>query len=138
MEMLIRLVIKGEVKIIYITYRKIVIYGGFDMNDFGLIEMQKIQKQLQEKYKDKWGGLSPDKGRNQLLWMMIEVGEVADIIKKKGDNHIMNDEETRDHFVEELCDVLMYFNDVMLCYSISPEELKKVYLQKHNKNIERW
>ena len=109
-----------------------------DMNDFGLNEMQKIQKQLQEKYKDKWGGLSPDIGRNQLLWMMIEVGEVADIIKKKGDSHIMNDEETRNHFVEELCDVLMYFNDVMLCYSISPEELKKVYLQKHHKNIERW
>jgi len=108
------------------------------MNDFGLNEMQKIQKQLQEKYKDKWGGLSPDIGRNQLLWMMIEVGEVADIIKKKGDSHIMNDEETRNHFVEELCDVLMYFNDVMLCYSISPEELKKVYLQKHHKNIERW
>jgi NTP pyrophosphatase (non-canonical NTP hydrolase) len=114
------------------------LWGGFDMNDFGLNEMQEIQKQLQEKYKDKWGGLSPDKGRNQLLWMMIEVGEVADIIKKKGDNHIMNDEETRNHFLEELCDVLMYFNDVMLCYSISPEELKKVYLQKHNKNIERW
>ena len=52
------------------------------MNDFGLIEMQEIQKQLQEKYKDKWGGLSPDKGRNQLLWMMIEVGEVCHIIKK--------------------------------------------------------
>jgi len=100
--------------------------------------MQEIQKQLQEKYKDKWGGLSPDIGRNQLLWMMIEVGEVADIIKKKGDSNIMNDEETRNHFVEELCDVLMYFNDVMLCYSISPEELKKVYLQKHHKNIERW
>jgi len=108
------------------------------MNDFGLNEMQEIQKQLQEKYKDKWSGLSPDIGRNQLLWMMIEVGEVADIIKKKGDSNIMNDEETRNHFVEELCDVLMYFNDVMLCYSISPEELKKVYLQKHHKNIERW
>jgi len=108
------------------------------MNDFGLNEMQEIQKQLQDKYKDKWGGLSPDIGRNQLLWMMIEVGEVADIIKKKGDSNIMNDEETRNHFVEELCDVLMYFNDVMLCYSISPEELKKVYLQKHHKNIKRW
>ena len=108
------------------------------MNDFGLNEMQNIQKQLQEKYKGKWGGLSPDIWRNQLLLMMIEVGEVADIIKKKGDSHIMNDKETRNHFVEELCDVLMYFNDVLLCYSISPEELKKVYLQKHHKNMERW
>lgn len=41
--------------------------------------------------------------------------------------NIMNDDETRNYFVEELCDVLMYFNDVMLCYSISPEELKEVY-----------
>ncbi|WP_404989165.1 nucleotide pyrophosphohydrolase [Clostridium culturomicium] len=108
------------------------------MENFGLNEMNIIQKQLQEKYKDKWGGLSPDKGRNQLLWMMIEVCEVADIIKKKGDSHIMNDEETRNHFLEELSDVLMYFNDVMLCYSISPEEIKKAYLEKYNKNMERW
>ncbi|MGL4337201.1 MAG: nucleotide pyrophosphohydrolase [Turicibacter sp.] len=108
------------------------------MDNFGLNEMNIIQKQLQEKYKDKWGGLSPDKGPNQLLWMMIEVGEAADIIKKKGDSLIMNDNETRNHFLEELSDVLMYFNDVMLCYSISPEELKKVYLEKHNKNMKRW
>ncbi len=45
----------------------------------------------------------------------------------------MNDEEIRNYFVEKLCDVLIYFNDVMLCYLISPEELKKVYLQKYNK-----
>ena len=100
--------------------------------------MQNMQKQLQEKYKEKWGGLSPEKGRNQLLWMIIEAGEAADIIKKKGDNKIMNDEETRKYFIEELCDVLMYFNDIMLCYSISPEELEKIYLQKFNKNIDRW
>lgn len=108
------------------------------MEDFGLNEMQKMQKQLQEKYKDKWNGLSPDKGRDQLLWMMIEAGEVADIIKKKGDSQIINDEDTRNHFVEELSDVLMYFNDIMLCYSISPEELKKVYLEKYQKNMKRW
>lgn len=100
--------------------------------------MQQIQKELQEKYKDKWGGLYPAKGRDQLLWMMIEAGEVADIIKKKDDDRIMEDEEVRRNFIEELCDVLMYFNDIMLCYSISPEELEKVYLEKHHKNMERW
>lgn len=46
------------------------------MSDFGFQEMQAIQKQLQEKYKDKWGGLSPKKGRDSLLWMMIEAGEM--------------------------------------------------------------
>jgi len=54
------------------------------VENFGLNEMQAIQKELQEKYKDKWRPLSPEKGRDQLLWMMIEAGEIADIIKKSG------------------------------------------------------
>jgi len=82
------------------------------MSDFGFNEMQEIQKKLQEKYKDKWGELSPEKARNQLLWMLIEVGEAADIIKKIGDSQIINNETVRNHFIEEMCDVLMYFNDV--------------------------
>lgn len=108
------------------------------MSDFGFKEMQEIQKELQKKYMDKWGGLSFEKGRDKLLWMMIEAGEVADIIKKDGDYKIVNDEEVRNHFIEEICDVFMYLNDVMLCYSITPEELERVYLDKHYKNMKRW
>lgn len=108
------------------------------MSDFGFNEMQAIQKELQEKYMDKWGGLSPEKGRDKLLWMMIEAGEVADIIKKDGDKKIITDNEVRNHFIEEMCDVFMYLNDVMLCYSITSEELVKVYMEKHRKNMKRW
>lgn len=98
--------------------------GMVRMAHLGLDEMQAIQKQLQEKYKDLWGGLSPRKGRDQLLWMMIEAGEAADIIKKQGDTPILEDPETRQHFIEEMCDVLMYFNDVLLCYSVTPRSWK--------------
>ena len=108
------------------------------MENFGFEEMQAIQKELQEKYKHKWSPLSPEIGKNQLLWLLIELGEVADVIKKSGDQKIMEDNEVRTHFIEELCDVLMYFNDVMLCYNVSIDELKEVYLQKHKKNMERW
>ena len=108
------------------------------MENFGFEEMQAIQKELQEKYKHKWSPLSPEIGRNKLLWLLIELGEAADVIKKSGDKKIMGDNEVRAHFIEELCDVLMYFNDVMLCYNVSIDELKEVYLQKHKKNMERW
>ena len=101
-------------------------------------EMQKIQLQLREKYREQWGDLSPEEGRSQLLWMMIEAGEVADVIKKQGDNAIMNDPAARAHFVEELCDVIMFFNEVMLCYSVSPQELETAYREKHEKNMNRW
>ena len=54
------------------------------MNDFGINEMLEMQKALQEKYKDKWEGISPEIGKNKLLWMVGEIGEVIDVIKKNG------------------------------------------------------
>lgn len=108
------------------------------MEDFGFDEMRNIQLELQEKYKDKWRPLSPELGAEQLLWLMIELGEVADVIKKQGNQKIMEDQEVRTHFIEEMADVMMYYNDVLLCYGISIEELKKVYLEKHERNMKRW
>ena len=108
------------------------------MADWSFSEMQQIQKELQEKYKDKWQELSPQTGRDKLLWMIIEAGEMADIIKKNGDEEIMDDEQTRMHFIEEMCDVLMYLNDIMLCYHISIDDLREIYLKKHKRNMGRW
>ena len=110
------------------------------MDNFGFNEMQEIQKQLREKYKEKWnwGELFHEKAVEQLLWLYGELGEVGDVIKKNGAEAILNDKAVRSHFVEELCDVMMYFNDVMLCYSVSPEELKEAYLKKHEINMSRW
>ena len=108
------------------------------MDKFDFETMQQLQKELQEKYKDKWARICPEEGKVKLLWMMAEAGEVADIIKKKGENKIMEDDEVRRHFIEEMCDVMMYFNDVMLCYDIKPEELIEIYLKKYNTNMKRW
>jgi NTP pyrophosphatase (non-canonical NTP hydrolase) len=107
-------------------------------SDLTFTEMQSLQKELQEKYKNIWKPNIPSEGRSQLLWMLIEAGEAADIIKKKGDEAIISEPETRTHFIEELCDVMMYFNDVMLCYSVTPDELAKVYREKHSRNMKRW
>lgn len=108
------------------------------MSNFGFDDMQAIQKELQAHYLERWGGLSPKIGRDTLLWMMIEAGEAADVIKKQGDQAILEEPETRRHFIEELCDVMMYFNDVLLCYGITPEELEKIYREKHTRNMNRW
>ena len=51
------------------------------MDDFGINEMLDMQRALQEKYKDKWNPICPDRGKDQLLWMIGEIGEVIDIIK---------------------------------------------------------
>jgi len=108
------------------------------MSDFSINEMQEMQKALQEKYKDKWEGISPEIGKNKLLWIIGEIGEVIDIVKQNGGTKASTDESLRKDLVEELADVLMYYNDVLLCYGISAEELKKIYTEKFEKNMKRW
>ncbi len=108
------------------------------LNDFTINEMLDMQRALQEKYKDKWEGISPVVGKNKLLWMTGEIGEVIDIIKKHGDHCADSDNPQREQLIEELADVLMYYNDVLLCYGITAEELKNTYTEKFHKNMERW
>ena len=77
-------------------------------------------------------------GKNKLLWMVGEIGEVIDIVKKNGGAKACGSPELRKQLVEEMADVLMYYNDILLCYGISPEELKKAYTEKFEKNMKRW
>ena len=78
-----------------------------------------------------------EKGANQLLWGVGEIGEVIDIIKKRGADEIMRDPVTRAHFVEEMSDVFMYLCDVMLCYGITAGEYSETHAQKHAHNMKR-
>lgn len=108
------------------------------MSNFSINEMQSMQKELQDKYKEKWERICPETGKNKLLWMIGEIGEVIDIIKKNGDKSAVADSSVREHLIEEMADVLMYYNDVMLCYGITEDELKQAYIQKFQKNMKRW
>ena len=108
------------------------------MQQFTMSEMQEMQKALQEKYKHKWEPICPEIGQNKLLWMIGEIGEVIDIVKKNGGEIACTNERIRHDLVEEMADVLMYFNDVMLCYGITEEEMKKAYVEKFERNMTRW
>ena len=92
------------------------------MAEFTMNEMQEMQKELQEKYKNIWEPICHETGQNKLLWMIGEIGEVIDIIKKKGSREILENNDVRQDLIEEMADVLMYYNDVMMCYKITPDE----------------
>lgn len=108
------------------------------MNVFTINEMLTMQKELQEKYRDKWETIGPEAGKHKLLWMIGEIGEVIDIVKKNGDKKATEDSTIRKELVEEMADVLMYYNDIMLCYGITEDELKTAYTTKFEKNMKRW
>lgn len=47
---------------------------------FTINEIQEMQKNLQDKYKDKWKAIGSETGKNKLLRMVREIGEVIDIV----------------------------------------------------------
>ncbi len=105
---------------------------------FTVGEMLQMQEKLQKKYEGEWEEICPENGQNKLLWMIGEVGEVIDIVKKNSTDEMLSDPDTRAFLVEEMADVLMYFHDVMLCYGITEEELKEQYTKKFQRNMTRW
>ena len=92
------------------------------MKDLSIGDMRRMQDELQKKYGADWIQLTPENGHYSVLWAVSEIGEVVDVIKKQGDQAIMEDPETREHFISEVADVTMFLMDLLTCYHISTEE----------------
>ncbi|WP_099205490.1 DUF550 domain-containing protein [Scatolibacter rhodanostii] len=107
------------------------------MKDINFSQMQEIQKHLWEQNQETWRPLTPTYARESFLWMMEETGEAISIIKKKGDNAIMEDDVVRRHFTEEIVDMMMYLNDVLMRYQVTPEEMATAYQEKYQRNLSR-
>lgn len=105
--------------------------------DLSISEMQKMQLELYEVNKEKWGDIEPEDAKNHILYMVEEIGECISIIKKKGINAIMENEEIRGRFLEEVTDVQNYYIEVLNRLNITPEEFSKAYIDKHNSNMNR-
>lgn len=112
----------------------LVLDGRGDLTVSAMLDLQML---LQQKHACDWGGLSPDKAPRQMLWMLGEAGEVIDVIKKMKPADITDNQGVRARFVEEMADVLMYFNDVLLCYGITAQEFAQAYRCKMDKNLGR-
>lgn len=106
-------------------------------NDLKISDMLNLSYKLWEKNSDTWSPMKPEYAKTFILYMIEEIGESIAIIKKKGEAEIMDNPEIREHFVEELGDVLMYFMDVLNRFNISSEEFSTVYLEKFQKNMGR-
>lgn len=105
--------------------------------DLSISHMMQMQRELYALHEGQWSPMEPQYGRNFILYLFEEMGEVIAILKKKGEGAIMEDPTVRAAFVEELADVLMYYNDTLLRFHITPEEISQAYQAKHEKNMGR-
>ena len=106
------------------------------MASFTIEEMQGMQKTLQEKYKDKWEPICAEIGQNKLLWMIGEIGEVIDIVKKHGGEQASSDPDIRRSLIEEMADVLILIEELAYLLSARPE-LWKMRGYKIDRTLQR-
>ena len=105
--------------------------------DLSISQMMQLQQALFEPHKDKWHPMEPEYGKDHILYMIEEVGEVIAILKKKGPAAVMEDEAVRKAFLSEMADVLMYYHDVLLRFGVTAEEISKAYAAKHDYDMKR-
>lgn len=108
------------------------------MSEFSFGEILRLQRKLEDKYEEDWGALTPEMGKEKLLYLYGELGEVCDVIKKNGLQKVMSDETVRAHLLEETADCLMYLADFMLCYGITEDEIGEAFRKKLEINMNRW
>lgn len=105
--------------------------------DLRISEMMRLQQELFEPHKGQWHPMEAACGKDFILYMVEEIGEAIAVLKKKGHQAVMDDTEVRDAFLEEMADVLMYYNDALLRFHVTPEEISVAYLKKHARNMGR-
>lgn len=105
--------------------------------DLTISQMMQMQQELFELRKDKWSPMEPEYGKDFILYMVEEIGETIAILKKKGCGAVLSDPEVRAAFLEEMADVLMYYNDVLLRFHVTSDELSQAYQEKHIRNMGR-
>lgn len=105
--------------------------------DLSISRMMQLQRDLFEKHKDTWTPMESQYGKEFILYMIEEVGEVIAILKKKGDTAVMEDAAVRQAFLSEMADVLMYYNDILLRFNVTPQEISQAYTDKHNYDMQR-
>lgn len=105
--------------------------------DLSISQMMQLQQELFEKHRDSWPPVEPEYGKDYILYMIEEVGEAIAVLKKKGHAAVMENPAVREAFLSEMADVLMYYNDILLRFQITPEEISEAYSRKHSYDMHR-
>ncbi len=86
-------------------------------------------------FEGKWKPLVKESAVDKTLWLVGELGEVIDIIKKNRPSAIVENKNVRIEFTKEIVDCYMYLADILNCYGISSKEISDTYFKKLDFNM---
>lgn len=100
-------------------------------------DMLSLSKKLYAQHKKQWRAMTPENNIYWIAWLIGEIGEVIDIIKKQGAPKIMRDPKVRKKMLAEITDCYMYLADILNRYKYSSEQFSQAYFKKMNYNFKR-
>lgn len=100
-------------------------------------EMIDYSQRLWEKHKDEWAPMEPGYAYIFLLWLIGELGEVVEVIKKEGQEAVVRNRKVRHKMIEEIVDCFAYLVEVMNRFKISGGEFSQEYHKKMRYNLRR-
>jgi len=105
--------------------------------DISISQMLSLSQKLYQKHKKEWRKATPENNIYWIAWLIGEIGEVIDIVKKQGTNKIMHDQKTRKAMLREITDCYMYLADILNRYKFTEKEFSQAYFQKMKYNLKR-
>lgn len=108
------------------------------MSDFAIKDMLQCSRPYRKNTRTNGKRSAPKPVSINCCGCLVKSEKSLTSLRKNGDKKAIEDSAVRQQLVEEMADVLMYYNDVLLCYGIREQELKKTYIAKFEKNMTRW
>lgn len=100
-------------------------------------DMLSLSMRLYQKHKTEWRAMTPENNIYWIAWLVGEIGEVIDIMKKEGTTRIMHDPKVRQTMLEEITDCYMYLADILNRYKFTGQDFSQTYFAKMSYNFKR-
>lgn len=104
-------------------------------SNLDISQMMQLSKKLYAQHKDSWMPMTPESGIYWIAWLVGEVGEVIDVVKKKGHEKITSDPEVRKEMLLEVVDCYMYLADILNRYGYTAKDFSNAYKEKMEHNL---
>ena len=98
--------------------------------DLSISQMMQMQKDLYERHKGEWYPLEPEYGKDSILFMVEEIGEVAEVLNKRAGRKASEEDDLQEQLGIELADMLHY---IVAIAAINKIDLTRIIVEKDRK-----
>ena len=95
--------------------------------DLSISQMLQLQKELFDAHGRKWAPMEPEYGGEFILYMVEEIGEVAEVLNKRAGRKATDENDLQEQLGTELADMIHY---IVAIAAINNIDLSRIIVEK--------